>query len=164
MKFSFILLIFCFWMNRALAQRALAQANTYTDDVCDDYQKIAGEFIEMELSGLRWQGVVGIPACLGALKPEATTIDRIPASDPSLLDPEFTLPEGRDVSFSAHRIPNDLIDVVLNYIGQKNKKDVAVKDHFILKINFGKSRDLKGCASWYSEPDHFVMRAQCWKS
>jgi hypothetical protein len=136
---------------------------TYSDEVCEDFQRIASEFIEMELSGLRWQGVAGDPSCLKKFKPLATSIDRIPASDPSLLDPEFLIPENRKIDFSVRRIPNDLLEVVMNYIGKKNKKDVPVKDRFVLKLNFGQNRAAKGCASWYSEPDHFVMRSRCWK-
>ncbi len=137
-------------------------AETYTDEVCEDYQKIASEFVEMELAGLRWQGSES-PACLGKVKTEATQVDRVPASDPALLDPEFLIPDNRKVDFSVRRIPNDLLEVVLHYIGKKRGKDQPVKDQFLLKLNYGKSRDLKGCASWYTEPIHFVMRSRCWK-
>jgi hypothetical protein len=141
-----------------------AHAEAYSDETCEDFNTIANEFIAMELAGLRWQGVTGDPECLAKLKPVATSVDRVPASDPALLDPEYLLPENRKVNFIVKRIPNDLLDVVMNYIGKKNKKDYAVNDHFVLKLNFGKTRELRGCASWYSEPDHFVMRSRCWKN
>lgn len=145
------------------AENPRSQVPVYTDEVCEDFQKVVGEFIDMELSGLRWQGVVGDPSCLAKLKPMATSIDRVPASDPALLDPEFLLPENRNISFVVKRLPEDLLDVVMNYIGKKNKKDYPVKDHFVLKLNYGRARDQKGCASWYSEPEHFVMRSRCWQ-
>ena len=136
----------------------------FTDEVCEDFHKIASEFIEMELSGLRWQGVKsGDPVCLKKFRPTATSVDRVPASDPALLDPEYLVPENRKVDFTVKRLPDDLLEVMMNYIGKKNKKDVPVRDHFVLKLNFGRARFAKGCASWYSEPEHFVMRSRCWK-
>lgn len=135
----------------------------YTDEMCENFEKIAQEFIDVELAGSRWQGSDGIPSCLANQKVQTFTVDRVPAGDPALLDPEFLLPETRNVSFRVKRLPNDLLDVVLNYIAKKNKKDVAVKDHFVLKLNYGKLREIRGCASWFSEPTHFVMRSKCWK-
>ena len=159
---SLILFISGFTYNQ---EQARAQTvNTYPDEVCEDFQKVAGEFIEMEISGLRWQGIRERPACLSKLKPKATTIDRVPASDPRLKNPEFLLPENRHIDFIARRIPGDLVEVILNYIGKRKQKDVAVKDRFVLKMNFGRSREAKGCASWYAEPDHFVMRSRCVQS
>jgi hypothetical protein len=140
-----------------------ALAREYSDEVCEDFRTVASEFIDMELAGLRWQGVSGNPSCLGRLTPKATAIDRVPASDPSLRNPQYILPENRSVDFNVRRIPGDLLEVAMNYIGKKNKKDVTVKDRFILKMNFGKAREAKGCASWYNEPEHFVMRSRCWK-
>jgi hypothetical protein len=141
----------------------LAPGAEYTDEVCENFHKIAEDFIDMELSGLRWQGVSGNPECLSKLKLQTASIDRVPASDPALLDPEFLLPENRKIDLSVKRLPNDLLDVVFNYIGRKLKKDVPVRDHFVLKLNFGHLRAQKGCASWYSEPEHFAMRSRCWK-
>jgi len=139
-----------------VGSKVSAPIGVYSDEVCEDFQKIAGEFIDMELAGLRWQGVEGDPSCLTKLKPATAPADRVPAS-------EFIIPENRKVDFSVKRLPNDLLEVVMNYLGKKNKKDIPVKDHFVLKLNFGHQRDLKGCASWYSEPEHFVMRSRCWK-
>jgi hypothetical protein len=157
-------LVFIFLFNLiGLPGAARAETQTYPDEVCEDFHALAGEFVEMELAGLRWQGVSGDPVCLSKLKTHATRIDRVPASDPYLLDPEYVLPDGRNVEYVVKRIPNDLLNVVMNYIAKKDKKDIPVKDHFILKLNFGKSREQKGCASWYSEPEHFVMRSRCWK-
>lgn len=135
----------------------------FTDEVCEDYQKIAQEFIDVELAGFRWQGSDDTPMCLKAAHPQTLNVDRVPAGDPALLDPEFLLPENRKVDFTVKHLPNDLLEIVMNYIGKKNKKDVPVKDQFILKLNYGRVRDLRGCASWYSEPQHFVMRSKCWK-
>lgn len=135
----------------------------YTDEVCEDFEKIAQEFIDVELAGSRWQGTDGIPSCLANQKVQTFLPDRVPAGDPTLLDPEFLLPETRKISFTVKRLPNDLLEVIMNYIAKKNKKDVAVKDHFVLKLNYGKLRNIRGCASWFSEPTHFVMRSKCWK-
>lgn len=152
-----------FIFANVLVRSPIALAREYSDEVCEDFRNVASEFIEMELAGLRWQGVSGSSSCLSRLSPKATTIDRVPASDPFLRNPQFILPENRNVDFNVRRIPGDLLEVVMNYIGKKNKKDVAVKDHFILKMNFGKSREAKGCASWYTEPEHFAMRSRCLK-
>ena len=136
--------------------------SNYTDELCEDDKKIASEFIALELAGQRWQGTIDKPVCLKAVQPVTVGNDRVPASDPALLDPEYLLPEGRNIQFSVKRLPDDLLEVVMNYIAKKKGKDVAVKDHFTLKRNFGKVRDIRGCASFYLEPEHFVMQAKCW--
>jgi hypothetical protein len=158
------LLYFCMFFSLpfARAENLTPASPAYSDDECEDFQKIASEFITMELAGLRWQGAEA-PACLAKLKPEATQVDRVPASDPSLLDPEFLIPDNRKVDFSVRRLPGDLLEVVMHYLGKKNKTDVPVKDQFLLKLNFGKARETRGCASWYTEPLHFAMRSHCWR-
>ena len=162
-RLVFFLALFFVCAQAPAAEKSISSLTDYSDEVCEDFQKIAGEFIEMELSGLRWQGTSGDPQCLSKLKIQTASVDRVPANDPSLLDPEFLIPENRKIDFSVKRIPGDLLEVVMNYIGKKNKKDVPVKDLFVLKLNFGHMREKKGCASWYSEPEHFVMRTRCWK-
>ncbi len=134
----------------------------YSDELCQDERKIAGEFIEAELSGLRWQGTDETPKCLKNLKPNTMNAERIFEGDPALLDPEYLLPKGRKVNYSVKRLPDDLLEVSFSYIGKKMGKDFAVRDKMVLKLNFGRVRDLRGCASYFSEPEHFVMRTQCW--
>lgn len=156
----FVFLSFLF-LNPA-PSHAIEVTREYTDEICDDDQKIASEFIELELAGQRWQGVIDQTACMKQAKVVTVGVNRIPSSDPSMLDPEYLLKKGREVHFQIKKLPNDLIEVILNYIGSKNGKDVAVTDRFTLQKNYGKARMLRGCASFYSEPEHFVMRAQCW--
>jgi hypothetical protein len=156
-----LLLSLLSFQPHAKAQAQLPESR-YTDEICEDDQKIVKEFIDLELAGQRWQGTEGKPVCLQKAKPQTVGTDRVPASDPSLLDPEFLLPDSREIHYTMKKIPDDLIEVVLNYIGKKHGKDVAVSDHFTLKKNFGKVRDIRGCASFYLEPVHFVMRSSCW--
>ncbi len=159
MRFFFIFAsLFLFGNNFADAEES-----RYTDELCEDYRKIAQEFIDAELAGIRWQGASSKTACLKKQRLQTMTPDRSPASDPAFLDPEFLLADHRNIDFSVRRLPNDLLEVVMSYIGSKNKKDIPVKDNFVLKLNFGRVREQRGCASYYTEPKSFVMRARCWK-
>ena len=153
-----ILILLCFFTIESKA----TEPKVFDEATCEDYQKIAREFIDVELAGARWQGTLGPTQCLTAQHLQTVKLDRASASDPRLLDPEFLIPENRKVEFSVKRLPNDLLEVVMNYLGKKNQKDIAVKDRFTLKLNYGKVRESKGCASWYVPPEHFVMRSKCW--
>ncbi len=147
-----------------LQPQAMAQKpeSRYTDELCDDVEKVAQEFIDLELAGQRWQGTIDKPVCLKKAKPLTVGSERVPASDPTLLDPEYLLPDGRKVQFTVKKSADELLEVFLSYIGKKGGKDVPVRDHFTLKRNFGKVRDVRGCASLFLEPEHFVMRSSCW--
>ncbi len=155
-----ILLLAIAFLSNSVSARV---ESDFSDEVCENYQKIAQEFIDIELAGSRWQGTDQPPSCLVAQHPQTMNVDRTPAGDPGLLDPEYLLPDTRKIAFQVKRLPNDLLEVMMSYIAKKNKKDVPVKDRFILKLNYGKVRSLRGCASWYAQPEHFVMRSGCWK-
>ena len=153
-----ILILLCFFTIESKA----TEPKSFDQETCEDYQKIAQEFIDVELAGSRWQGTLGPTRCLMVQQLQAVKVDRAPTSDARLLDPEFLIPENRKVEFSVKRLPNDLLEVVMNYLGKKDQKDIAVKDRFTLKLNYGKVRESKSCASWYVPPEHFVMRSKCW--
>lgn len=157
MKFFSLLFILL-----GLSTQAAEVVRDYSDELCDQDEKIVQEFIDLELAGYRWHGVDETPLCLKKQKPETFTAERVPASSASLLDPEYLLTDTRKIQFKVKRVSGDLLEVVLNYIGRKNGKDFPVKDQFTLKKNYGKSRELRGCASMYIEPDHFVMKSSCW--
>ncbi len=139
-----------------------------SDEVCDSIQTIAEEYMALELAGYRWQG--GDSPCLSKLKLKTQGSARAKwkgAADPLLLDPEFIIPDRRKLDVQAKRLPQDLIEVRVAYLGRKKSpgtkmgEDVAVKDRFTLKINFSRDRIQKGCASILVPPAHLVMKKSC---
>ena len=133
---------------------------SYSDELCDDLQQIAKDYVELELAGGRWQG--GEPSCLKRLNLKTIPSERmVQAADPGLLDPEYLLPLKRELDFKVRRLPDDLIEVRYSYLGRKAGKDVPVQDLMLLRLNFGRARDIRGCASPFQPPLHLVMRSGC---
>ncbi len=137
-----------------------------SDERCDSVQTIAEEYMALELAGYRWQG--GDSPCLSKLKLKTqVSVKSKGAADPLLLDPEFIIPDRRKVDIQAKCLPQDLIEVRVAYLGKKKKpgikggEDVAVKDRFTLKMNFGRDRIQKSCASILIPPVHLVMKKSC---
>jgi hypothetical protein len=139
---------------------------------CDDLSRVASEFMELELSGARWQG--GDSPCVPKLKLKLLRAARSGSSgDPSLLDPEYLLPKSRKVGIQARRLPQDLLELKISYLARKfvtepeetskagRNVDVPVHDVLILKLQFGRARAEKGCATLHKPPAHFVMREGC---
>ena len=131
-------------------------------DICKDTHQITQEMIELELSGYRWQG--GDSPCLKQSKFKTMYAFKHKVGDSYLLDPEFILPDARDVRIVSEKLGlNEVMDVKIAYIAKKNGKDVPVEDEFSYILNFGKNRVARGCASIFSDPEHFVMRESCVK-
>jgi hypothetical protein len=132
----------------------------YSDEECEDLQRIGSEFVELELSGIRWQG--GDSVCLEALRTRTLSSERpVPVSDPALTHPAFILPEGREPEILVKRISGDRLEVKVSYIGLKNGRDRPVRDTAILRLNFGRARELRGCASVFQPFEHLVLRKAC---
>jgi hypothetical protein len=156
----FLLLLLQWATPENRAETPVVVEPVFSDEVCEDYLQIAKDYVELELLGLRWQG--GEPSCLKSVQVKSLLSERaISIGDPGLLDPELLLPRDRMVSVQVKRVPQDLLEVRFSYIGKKGSQDIPVKDFAILKLNFNRTRDLKGCASLYQAPSHFVMRKGC---
>jgi hypothetical protein len=127
---------------------------------CEDLERLGSEFMEYELAGGRWQG--GDSACLSKLRMK--TVRAIKAdgpADPALLDPEYLLLKKRKMGIRTRRLPQDLLELRISYLGRKLGKDEQVEDDLTLKLNFGPARTEKGCATLHRPPKHFVMREGC---
>ena len=61
---------------------------------------------------------------------------------------------------------DDMLNVKISYLGRApaGKEDVQVRDSFRLKLNFGRAREVRGCASVFSPPETFVMKQKCYKN
>jgi hypothetical protein len=131
-----------------------------TPNPCDDLGRLSAEFMDLELAGSRWQG--GEPRCLSQLKLKLLRRVKLDGpADPALLDPEYVLPKGRKVSIQTRRLPQDLIELKISYLGRRLGKDERVRDELVLKLNFGKAREEKGCVTLHRAPKYFVMREGC---
>jgi len=132
----------------------------YSEEDCEDIQQIAQDYLELELSGFRWQG--GESSCLKDLKLKTWPArSEAPVADPLLRRPEFLIPDDRPVEVSVRRLPGDRLELKVHYIGRKGVKEITVRDSAILRLNFGKIRETTGCASVYQPLDHLVMRRNC---
>ena len=132
----------------------------FSDEDCEDYQKIANEYVELELSGSRWQG--GDSPCLKGLKLRTALAERpVPVADSALLQPEFVVPEDRLVEVGVRRIPGDRLEVKVHYIGKRAGKEKTVRDSAILRLNFGRAREVRGCASVFQPLEHLVLKRNC---
>jgi hypothetical protein len=139
---------------------------------CDDLSKVASEFMDLELAGARWQG--GGSPCLPKLKLKLIRpIQATGSADPALLDPDYLLPKTRKLEIKTRRLPQDLLELRISYLGRKfstaqqgasdlaRRADVPVQDALILKLHFGRAREEKGCATLHKAPAHLVMREGC---
>jgi hypothetical protein len=135
----------------------------FSDEDCEDYQKIASEYVELELAGVRWQG--GDSPCLKGLKLTTGLSDRaVPVADPALQSPAYLLPESRQMDIWVRRIPGDRLEVKVHYIGKQGSREKPVRDTAILRLNFGRSREARGCASVFQPLEHLVLRSHCAKT
>jgi hypothetical protein len=132
----------------------------YSEEDCEDIQQIAQDYLELELSGFRWQG--GESSCLKGLKLKTWPVHQeAPVADPALRRPGFLIPDDRPADVSVRRLPGDRLELKVHYIGKKGVKEVTVRDSAILRLHFGKVRETRGCASVYQPLEHFVMRRNC---
>lgn len=134
-----------------------------SEDNCENYKKLIEEYIALELAGARWQG--GTSSCLKKLKLDTMVSEKMKLpDDPTLSDPQYILTEGREIQSEYKRTADNLLEVKVYYIGRSpaGKEDVAVKDSFKLKLNYGQTRDLRGCASVFTPLEHFVMKKSCY--
>jgi len=137
-----------------------ARAENFSVEACRDQHAITKEVIELELSGVRWQG--GDSSCLKQSHFEKVVAVKAHVGDPYLLDPELILPKGRDVKILSERwLDIGGVEVKFAYIGKKDGKDVPIEDQIVYIMNYGKNRKARGCATISEEPRHFVMRAEC---
>lgn len=127
---------------------------------CEDLSRVGSEYMEYELAGGRWQG--GDSPCLTKLKIKTFRARKAQGpADPALLDPDYILPKKRKIEVTTRRLPQDLLEIRITYLGRKHRKDELVHDALTLKLNFGRAREEKGCASLQRPPRHFVMREGC---
>jgi len=144
----------------SMAVQASAHAEDFSAESCRDQHAITKEVIELELSGVRWQG--GDSPCLKQSRFDKVVAVKARVGDPYLLDPEVTLPKGREVKILSERwLDIGGVEVKFAYIGKKDGKDVPIEDQLVYTVNYGKNRKKRGCATISEEPHHFVMRAEC---
>ncbi len=153
-----------FWLALLFVSGGVASPvvveSLYSEEECEDIHQIAQDYLELELSGFRWQG--GESGCLKDLKLKTWPArQEAPVADPALRHPEFVIPDDRPVDVSVRRLSGDRLELKVHYIGRKGAKEVTVRDSAILRLHFGKVREVRGCASVYQALDHLVMRKTC---
>jgi hypothetical protein len=153
-----------FWLAMLLVSGGVAGPvvveTLFSEEDCEDLQQVAQDYLELELSGSRWQG--GESPCLGGLKLRTWPVRReAPVADPGARRPEFLVPDDRPVDVGVRRLSEDRIELKVHYIGRKGARDVPVRDAAILRLHFGKVREVRGCASVYQPLEHLVMRRNC---
>ncbi len=153
-----------FWLALLFASGGVASPvvveSLYSEEDCEDLQQIAQDYLELELSGFRWQG--GESVCLKGLKLKTwPSQQEAPVADPMLRRPEYLIPDDRPADVSVRRLPGDRLELKVHYIGRKGAKEIAVRDTAILRLHFGKVRETRGCASVYQPLEHLVMRKNC---
>lgn len=123
---------------------------------------LSREMIELELSGYRWAGAPEEIRCLKKATFNYVRPIHVKYSDTQMLDPKYLLKKNREVKITKEKwIDDGSVEVEFVYIGTRAGKDVAVNDRLVYTINFGDRRKARGCASFLTEPEHFVMREAC---
>ena len=148
------------WVFAVLLASDAGAGQVFQSEECEDLELIAREYLSLERAGLRWQG--GEPLCLSRLKLKTWKKDRGAAvPDPALADPDYVIPSSRKMKIKTKRTPDDRVLVHFSYVAKKTGKEVSVSDEFELRLNFGKARSQKGCATLIRAPRYLVMDGSC---
>lgn len=135
----------------------------HSEEPCENYKQLIQDYIDLELAGARWQG--GTSSCIKKLKLRTMASEKMKLpEDPTLADPQYILTEGREIQSEYKRTEENLLEVKVYYIGRApgSKEDIQVKDTFKLKLNYGQTRDLRGCASVFTPLENLVMKKSCY--
>jgi hypothetical protein len=145
-----------------------AHAITFTEHTCEDSKKIVEELIELELSGARWQG--GVSKCLKQSRFHTIFAKHQEVGDEYLLQPEYVLSSGSEVKVVSKKpLPDlDAVEVEIGYLARKydkklDQKENFIKDKFVYRLNYGRTRLKTGCVRLIEEPKNFVMKEECLK-
>ncbi len=142
-----------------------AEPSRFPADTCSNGSLITKEMVELELSGFRWAG--GISPCLKQSRFQSIVASKEKVGDKKLLKPEYILPKGREIKIiSQTELRTEEVIVKFAYIGRApgstKAVDVPVTDELSYRRNYGDKRDVEGCASILEEPEHLVLREQCY--